>query len=232
MPPLFKLWPIMAASQTFDQTTQKNSDIPTLDEALTTKMTLAPFLPSYHHCRFSLCITLGPYAFAHSKATTLSVSTHSSGWRPVLAVCNDLRLFFHGRNCHQRFANAFADSIKTILRDGVCEVLQEEVPSPLLGCASTLHHQHSNITPPMPHTFIIVIKKSIHPLRPLAQVPHLVLSLDPGTSTSINTAAIASTSSIIAADYMFSTVVSACSSSTIASAKTSNDATSSLFSFF
>jgi len=84
----------------------------------------------------------------------------------------------------------------------------------------------------MPHTFIIVIKKSIHPLWLLAQVPHLVLLLDPGTSTSINTAAIASTSSIIAADYTFSTVVSACSSSTIAGAKTSNDATSSLFSFF
>jgi len=54
----------------------------------------------------------------------------------------------------------------------------------------------------MPHTFIIVIKKSIRPLRLLAQVPHLVLSLDPGTSTSINTAAIASAKTSITTTWL------------------------------
>jgi len=84
----------------------------------------------------------------------------------------------------------------------------------------------------MPYTFIIVIKKLIPPLQPLVPVPHLVLlSLDLGTIITVNSAAIASTSSILTA-YTFRTVIGACSSSTIASSQTSNTATSSLFSFF
>jgi len=126
MPPSFKLRSISnASSQTFDQTAQKNSDIPA-----------------------TAAVIVNPYR------QPMRYSTHSHTAKPppslsrLIRVDQDPRFGSVRRSAPVLLrpqsppkvrnvvtdADAFAGSIKTILRDAVREVLQEEVERRLAPC--------------------------------------------------------------------------------------------------
>jgi len=148
MPPSFKLWSIMAtkgnaSSQTFYQTTWKNSDTPTVNEALNNKnetSTISAQLPT---------VIVNPYwQQPMHYSTHLHMAKQPPSLSQLIQVDQDpcfgsVRQSVPVLLCPQlppkvcnvvADANAFADSIKTILCDAVCKVLQEEVERQLAPC--------------------------------------------------------------------------------------------------